>query len=230
MLNLVTWRIVLRPGSGWSARAIPDAIVTVGPAFRHPGLAVEVGLLLPNRNCLRRLAAALDAARDLFAGRAVGLFLADPFLNLRTELDRLTAAGITWIANLPSVEQQDEAFTRELADVGLDRGLESQRLVSFRSAGFRTLAVVADQAGTAGAVETGPDGLIVMPRIVDFAAGFPSFRQRGAAAAAVADRARAAGWSGPVLGLGTSSEADHETLWPPPLDGLICRPEPASTP
>ena len=68
--------------------------------------------------------------------------------------------------------------------------------------------------------------MIVLPRVADFAAGFPSFRQRGAAAHAVAEAARQAGWTGFLLGLAERREADHETLWPDSLDGVLCRPAP----
>ena len=156
----------------------------------------------------------------------LGLFLAGPFLNMTLESARLAGAGLGWITNLPSVEQQDEEFSQQLADVGLDRGRELACLAQLRARGFRVAAVVADGRGAAAAAAIGPEALIILPRVADFAAGFPSLRQRGAAAQAVAAAAAGAGWSGLLLGLAEGSDADHETLWPDRLDGLVCRPRP----
>ena len=156
----------------------------------------------------------------------LGLFLAGPFLNMALEGGRLAGAGLGWIANLPSVEQQDEEFSQQLADVGLDRGRELACLAQFRAQGFRVAAVAADGPGAAAAAAIGAEALIILPRVADFAAGFPSLRQRGAAAQAVAEAAAGTGWSGLLLGLAEGSDADHETLWPDRLDGLVCRPRP----
>ncbi|NIA69425.1 hypothetical protein HBA54_12565 [Pelagibius litoralis] len=227
MLNLMFWKIVLRSGSEWPGHPLPPALVTIAPPLRSDDLPEEVGLLLPNKDSLAATMRALEAAPETVSGHAVGLFLADPFLNLRLEINRLDRLGVRWVTNLPSTEQQDAEFTQQLKDVGLDCSLEYTRLAACRDAGFGALAVVADGKGAKLAVAAGPTALIVMPRVADFAAGFPSFRQRGAAALEVRRAIDETVWTGPILGLGDKSEAEHEGIWPEAVDGLVCRPVPA---
>ena len=186
----------------------------------------EVALLLPNHNGASGLISEVLAAPSQLEARALGLFLADPFFNAEIEAGRMRDCGIEWIANLPSVEQQDQEFVQLLGDVGLDRNLEIERLGNLSATGFRVLAVVAGAEGATAAARTNPDALFVIPRVIDFAAGFPSFRQRGAAAREVREAAHATDWQGPVLGLAAESEVAHETLWPDALDGVVCRPLP----
>src|SRR3546814_2886307 len=81
-------------------------------------------------------ATALATGRERFADRALGLFLADPFLNIAGQVSRLRRAGVTSVANLPTVEQQDVDFAQQLADVGLDFTREVDHLGRFRRAGF----------------------------------------------------------------------------------------------
>ena len=221
MEKFLNWRIVLRKESPYT-EGLPAALRCLAPPFRHSGLPEEVGLLLPNRDGLSAQLDALDSGtpKDGLADSALGLFLADPFIHLARVVPRLARGGVSWVANLPSVEQQDSEFSQQLSDVGLDGGLEVKRLEELKGAGFRVLAVVADADSARAAAAIGPEALIVLPRVGDFAAGFPSFRQRGAAAAAV----RETGWRGPLLGLAEIGESAHETLWPEALDGVVCRP------
>lgn len=181
-------------------------------------------MLLPTSHGPGRLIDDITDDPSLCADAMLGLFLAGPFLNVALESTRLRRAKVRWITNLPSVEQQDLEFSRQLTDVGLDLERELECLAQFRSEGFRTAAVVADARGATAAAAIKPDVMIVLPRIVDFAAGFPSLRQRSTAVQSVAGAARHAGWSGIVLGLGDTSEARSERLWPAHLDGLVCRP------
>lgn len=227
MIDCLSWRIVLRSGTAPPKTELPRAILTLSPGFEHESMPGEVGLLLPTNPGPKRLADAVAGDPELCRDAMLGLFLAGPFLNLDLEGTRLARAGVRWIANLPSVEQQDEEFSQQLADVGLDRDRELACLAQFRSQGFRIAAVVADAPGAVAAAAVEPEALIILPRVADFAAGFPSLRQRGAAAQAVADAASAAGWSGLLLGLAEGSDADHEALWPERLDGLVCRPRSA---
>ncbi|MDJ0942810.1 MAG: hypothetical protein QNJ30_05075 [Kiloniellales bacterium] len=227
MVDRFSWRIVLGSRTPGAKVAIPEAIVTLAPGFRHEGMPSEVGLLLPNTDGPKRLIDAVVQDPALCGNAVLGLFLASPFLNLTLEAARLMRAGARWITNLPSVEQQDPEFSQQLADVGLDRGRELACLAQLRKQGFRIAAVVADGPGAAAAAAIEPEAMIILPRVADFAAGFPSLRQRGAAAQAVAEAAAGADWSGLLLGLAEGSDADHEALWPDRLDGLVCRPRPA---
>ena len=83
---------------------------------------------------------------------------------------------------------------------------------------------MSDAAGARAAVAIEPEVIVVMPRIGDYAAGFPSLRQRASAVQSVHEVARDAGWHGILLGLGERRDADREGLWPPRVDGLLCRP------
>ena len=226
MVERMTWRIVLRSGTAAPGDGMPPAVVTLAPQFQHESMPGEVGLLLPTNEGPKRLIDALAADPELCGDAILGLFLAGPFLGAGVDGRRLVRAGVRWIANLPSVAQQDEEFARQLTDVGLDLGRELACLAQFRAQGFKAAAVVADAAGAAGAAAIAPEAMIVLPRVADFAAGFPSLRQRGSAAQEVAEAARAARWSGLILGLADAREAEHETLWPEPLDGVVCRPAP----
>ncbi|HMB76830.1 MAG TPA: hypothetical protein VKN76_10545 [Kiloniellaceae bacterium] len=226
MLTYLTWQIVLRKAQAVAHRDVPDAVLTVGPGFRHENMPDEVAFLLPTNDGPKALIDRMLAARRPRRDRILGLFLADPFLNLTHACRRLRDAGQTWVTNLPSVVQQDEDFARQLPDVGLDSAREFGALARFRDEGFKVAAVVSDQATAETALGIAPEALIVMPRVGDFAAGFPSLRQRGSAAQAVAAALREAGGTTVMLGLGQAEEVGHENQWPPPLDGLLCRPLP----
>lgn len=224
MSNLLFWSLVLRNAEAGGTQGLPRGIATFAPPFGGDDVPNEVALLLPNRDSLGFTRQALEADPDAAAGLAVGLFLADPFLDLAMEPRRLRKLGVAWIANLPSVEQQDAEFAQQLDDVGLDRSLEFARLAAFREADFGVIAVVADGEGARLALAADPAALFVIPRVADFAAGFPSFRQRGAMAAEVRRAIDGTSWRGPILGLGTADEAGHAGVWPESLDGLILRP------
>ncbi|WP_282606134.1 hypothetical protein [Pelagibius sp. Alg239-R121] len=223
--NHLTWDITLRRESQWESGALPPAILTAGPRFHDTGMPDEIALLLPNNDGASALISEVASNRSDLGKRAIGLFLADPFFHAGREAGRLRDAGIEWIANLPTVEQQDHEFVQLLGDVGLDRSLEFERLGALQESGFNSIAVVAGREAAEAAARISPQAIIVIPRVVDFAAGFPSFRQRGAAARDVAEVLRAAGWHGPVLGLAAETEVGHETLWPDVLDGVVCRPK-----
>ncbi len=224
MVDLMTWRIALRSPGVTLGPGLPAAVVTAEPRFRHERMPAEIGLLLPTNEGPKQLIDAVVADPARCGDAILGLFMANPFLNISLEGPRLTGAGVRWVANLPSVEQQDEDFSKHLADVALDRERELDCLSRFRAQGFRIAVVVADGPGAVAAAAIEPDTMIILPRVADFAAAFPSLRQRGAAAQAVYEATRANGWHGPILGLGKAREAQHQGLWPERLDGLLCRP------
>src|SRR3546814_13910983 len=88
-------------------------------------------------------ATGLATGLERFADRALGLFLADTFLNIAGQVSRLRRAGVTSVAHLPTVEQPDVDFAQQLADVGLDFHRGVDHLGPMRSAGFNALAAVA---------------------------------------------------------------------------------------
>jgi len=224
MTDHMTWRIKLRSGNAALPARVPSEILTGKPRFRNESMPDEIGLLLPTNDGPRHFIDTIASKPDQFDDAMVGLFMANPFLNIPHESPRLQKAGIKWITNLPSVGQQDEDFSLQLSDVGLDHDRELECLAQFRKTGFKIAAVVTDVIDAKAAAAIEPDMLIVLPRVAGFAAGFPSSRQRGAAAQAASDAAGQAGWSGLLLGLGETRELDHERQWPDTLDGLVCRP------
>lgn len=225
MVDLLSWRIALRSRPANRFDDMAASVITIAPQFRHESMPDELALLLPTNAGPKRLIDAVVAAPALCRDAVLGLFLADPFLDVARDSGRLRDAGIHWIANLPSVEQQDDDFSQQLTDVGLDRDREYRCLARFRAEGFKVAAIAADGPAGAAAAAFRPEAIVVLPRVADFAAGFPSSRQRGAAAQAVSTAAREAGWSGLLLGLGQAQEVAHEGQWPDCLDGLLCRPK-----
>lgn len=223
MVDHLSWRIALSEDTA-QRTDIPAVILSAAPSFHHESMPDEVAMLLPTTPGPTGLIEAVVGNPGPHAGVVLGLFLAGPFLNVELESDRLLNAGVGWIANLPSVGQQDEEFSRQLRDVGLDFDRELERLVRFRDRGFRIAAVVTDGPSAAAAAAIEPEVMIVLPRVADFAAGFPSLRQRSSAAQAARDAGGSAGWSGVLLGLGETRELDSTGLWSSHLDGLVCRP------
>lgn len=221
--TLARWAITTRPGLPHPA-ALPSQIFTASPSLRHPSLPEEVSLLLPVQPNPQALVENILAAPAVLEGAALGLFLANPFFSPPREAQRLAVAGLRWIANLPSVAQHDQEFAQQLSDVALDHARELAVLADFKAAGLRVLAIVSDTAEAQGAAALPADAVLVMPKSVDLAAGFPSLRQRGSAAQAIAAALHDSGWRGTLLGLATKSEAERPSLWPDAWDGLVCRP------
>ncbi len=214
------WDIVpAEPGN-----ELPGFLVTRAAALENENMPPEVAMLLPSGGGTDALVSLVLAGADSFSDAVIGLFLADPFFNPAVEGRRLAAAGIRWVANLPSVAQQDEAFIRQLADVDLDPGREFRGLVSLGAAGLGIVAVVVDADGAITAADSGAEIVIILPRLADYAAGFPSLRQRESAAQSVARTLEDRGWRGRLLGLAERRDVESRGLWPQGLDGLLLRP------
>ncbi|MFC4272624.1 hypothetical protein GQF03_10785 [Sneathiella chungangensis] len=224
-IELMGWRIGLRAAVDTAQKQFPEFILTEAPRFQHGNMPNEVSLLLPTNAGIKRLIDAVIDKAHLHPDGMLGLFLADPFLNLPLELARLADTKIRWATNLPSVGQQDTDFEQQLTDVGLDFSRELKKLSEIKSYGYRIAIVVADAASAKSAAALEPEAMIILPRIADFAAGFPSLRQRRSMALDISLALEATGWTGALLGLGEATELDHERQWPEPLDGLVCRPQ-----
>jgi hypothetical protein len=228
--TVLNWPIRPRDTGAWRECGLPSAIRTRSPSFRHPDLPDEVALLLPNRGSHAEGALPLTGASDGedISHVAFGLFMAGPFLAPKRVLRALRESGAGWVANLPSVQMQDVEFEQQLGDVNIDTAREARNLRFFADEGLHIMAVVSDDAGVDAFTTEGaqPEIVVVMPRVAEFAAGFPSMRQRGTAATGIAVRLHDAGWRGSLLLLGTQQEAEHPSLWPEVADGLLCRPDP----
>ncbi len=223
-VETLSWKIVLRAEAAERNTDLPQTVLTIAPTFRHDSMPFEVGLLLSTNMGPRQFLNEIHQDPPEGSNAILGLFLSDPLLNISTESARLLKSGFRWVTNLPSVEQQDLDFSQQLSDVGLDKQREFDLLARLKSEGFKIAVVIADSEAVPTIVKLNPEIIIVMPRVSDFAAGFPSPRQRGQAAQNVFQAAQGLGWTGLLLGLGEHSEIDHESLWPSCLNGLLCRP------
>jgi aryl carrier-like protein len=224
-VETLSWKIVLRAEIADLNTDLPQEILTIAPTFRHDGMPFEVGLLLSTNMGPRQFLNEINLGPPENSNAILGLFLNDPLLNITTESARLLKSGYRWITNLPSVEQQDLDFSQQLSDVGLDKQREFDLLARLKSEGFKIAVVVADNEAASTVVKLNPEIIIVVPKVSDFAAGFPSPRQRGQAAQNIFQATKDLGWAGLLLGLGEHSEIDHESLWPNCLNGLLCRPK-----
>src|SRR3546814_16315459 len=95
---------------------------------RRPPRSTRTDTLFPDTTLFRSGADGLSAALatmpatglatglERFADRALGLFLADPFLNIAGQVSRLRRAGVTSVANLPTVEQPDVDFAQQRSE------------------------------------------------------------------------------------------------------------------
>lgn len=218
--SLAFWRIVAPD----HAENLPAGFLTAAPSLPGDRVPMEVGLLLPAGKGRGMVTDTVVANPAAAVGKGVGLFMANPFLAVDREASRLQAVGVNWVANLPSTHQQDADFRQQLQDVGLDWARELSCLERFGALGLKRLAVLCDEAGSAEVVAAKPDAVAILPRVADFAAGFPSMLRRGGSAQTVAKTLRGAGWNGPVLVLGSEAEAASPALWPPGVDGLLLRP------
>lgn len=197
---------------------LPSAIVSIGPAFHHAALPLEVGMLLPSADTNLALLSAADTGPERIAGLAVGLFLSDPFLNVELAIRRLHASGTRWIAALPSACQHEPEFRQYLREVDVDLDRELRVMTAFSDAGISTIATVSSLADAAEAGSV-PSALLLLPHVGGFVDGFPRLSARRDLERTVESEARRAG--APLrIGLRQS----HETAETAGLDAMVLRP------
>ena len=201
------------------ARPLPAGIVSIGPAFHHELLPLEAAMLLPSVDTNLALLSALEAAPERFAGLAVGLFLSDPFLNIELAIRRLRAAGVTWVAALPSACQHEPEFRQYLREVDLDLERELRVLSALFDAGILTIATVSSAADAAAAGAL-PTAVLVLPSIGGFVDGFPSLAARRDLERIVSCEARE-----PASPLRLGVRRRDEATEADGLHGVVLRPE-----
>lgn len=222
-ISIASWPIRLKK-SVENRFFVPSSIWTYAPSIPDDDMPPEVSVLLPTRAGSQSLIDVFDHQGTFDPAAAIGLFMSDPFLAVQREARRLKSMNVDWVSNLPTVEQHDDDFTQQLADVGLDRSREYTVLDGFKAAGLKVVVIITSAEGAVDALSLMPDVFIVIPRVSDFAAGFPSPRQRGAAAQLVRDAITDTGWNGPLLGYGDDREIEHPSQWPDTVDGMLFRP------
>ncbi len=223
MTNVLTWPLHLRENRHRDA-GLPDCFYSAAPAFEHESMPPEVAMLLPASDGASAFFRTLAATRGDVNPSAAAFFMADPFVSAREDGRRLAEMGIRWVANIPSVDQHDEEFTQFLDDVGLNLDMERRVLGAFKAAGLKIAAAVSSVDSAAQVAAFDADAVFVLPRVSDFAAGFPSPRQRSATAQSIRSALHAAAWSGPLLGYGDEREAAQPSQWPEAVDGIVGRP------
>ncbi|MGI9489504.1 MAG: hypothetical protein ACR2RF_27165 [Geminicoccaceae bacterium] len=220
--HLLEWRVVLHPERNLDATTLPTRILTPALSHASASLPLEVAILLPT-GAAADLEPMLKCAASTPATTAIGLFTANPFLNISQISRRLRADGVTWLCNLPSSTQHDDRFLEQLDDVGLGANRECQILEKFRSLGFRTLMAVSRPEEAKAAVATGATALFVLPRVGQFETGFPSARVREELVDLV--RAAVPDWPGAILGFAALAEETKRSVWPKTAGGVVLRPQ-----
>lgn len=229
---VMKWSIFLRGDGAFRQIEMPNLssieptyILTHAPGLYHETMPVEVALLLPSNAGASAFIDGLIQVQNRQSFSAIGLFLADPFLSVEREAKRLRALGVSWVANIPAVDQYGADFTHDLSDVGLDQSLELENLRRFKEEGFSIMAASCGTRGGEACAAINPDIAFSLPNIGEFAAGFPSPRQRRTSAEAVRAGLIESRWEGPILAFGERGEGQHESQWPSFIDGLIASPE-----
>ena len=174
MCRFLLWDVDAATGA-CAAQSLPSGVVTIAPAFEHPALPPEVAILLPGRDTNLTQ---LEADPRRFVGRAMGLFLSDPFLNVGLTIRQLRSAGVTWVAALPSACQHEADFRQYLREVDLDLGRELRVLRALSEAGFGTIAAVSSAEDAAAAAEHPPDAVLALPDLGSFVDGWPDLAAR----------------------------------------------------
>lgn len=212
--RLLLWEIQAE-GRSTAARPLPAGFVSIGPAFEHDAMPPEIGILLPRTDTNSAVLSALEADPKRFHGLGVGLFLADPFLNVDLAIRSLWLAGIGWVAAVPSACQHEPEFRQYLREVDLDLDRELRVLAAFSGAGLRTIATAssATDAAAAGRVAA---ALLALPHVGFFVDGHPRLAARRQLERSVKDQATI------CLGLRQRNEAKEAGQ----IDGHVLSPLP----
>ena len=155
---------------------LPTGFVSISSAFRNDALPLESLALLPggegSQGFLKQI------AEQPLKGPGIGLFLSDPFLNIKQVSNQLKKLNISWLANLPSIAQHDEEFRGELADVNISVARELEVLNEFRQQGFHTLAAISSVDQASSIADYPSDAILVLQTTTDLQISFPSLPQR----------------------------------------------------
>lgn len=129
---------------------------------RFPAALRELMGVLPVCDINASLMAAL-AHRAMPRHLVAGLFAVDPFLDVRELATALRRAGLSEVANYPTVQLLDGATGDGLAAVGYHARAEFMRLKEFMAAGFEALAYVASPHAAEEALALGLTRIVVHP-------------------------------------------------------------------
>lgn len=141
--------------------------------FLWPAISVSGSLprslaaLLPNRNHNADAFAKLNTLAAAEAAKFVlPLFLADPFLNVRTIVRVLQGWDGLRLAALPSVDQYGADFGKSLESLGVGTTRERRNIAALRGVGLHVIRGVAF-APDDGTDLRGETSLLILPRFDD---------------------------------------------------------------
>ncbi|WP_420415340.1 hypothetical protein [Roseibium sp.] len=213
--NYLRWHVAVKELSN---QLLPRSILTAGTPEAPGSLPVEVSLLLPTRKPETHL----PPAGVMEDGDAAGVFLTNPFLNKTILTHQLTARSVSWLSNLPSIIQYDDAFVQQLSDVNLGFANELNTLISLCGTRAKSIVSIGRPEEAVVAAEAGVNALFVLPPVDHFETGFPSVRMRQEQILKV--RKAIPDYQGYVLGLVTDAESVRPRTWPAGIDAGVIRP------
>ena len=127
--------------------------------------AADIVGMMPIGSVNEALLAALPPPGTAVPGRLIAaLFLCDPFLGGRRLFERLRAAGVSGVVNLPTTNLVPPGVYRQaLTGAGIEPGAELAALTEGRRAGLEVMATVASYDQAARAIEAGIASLLFHP-------------------------------------------------------------------
>ena len=171
---------------------LPSGFVSISPAFRDDALPLESLALLPGGEGSQGFLQQIVEHPEQLQNMGVGLFLSDPFLNIKLVSSQLKKLSVQWIVNLPSIAQHDEEFRSELADVNISVARELKVLHKFQQQGFHTLAAISTAEHAIALADYPADAILVLQTTTDLQISFPSLPQRLKKAKEIAELAATA--------------------------------------
>lgn len=199
---------------------LPAGFLTLAPAFVQPPLPVEALMLLPAGTGSRGMLDAIAQAPSAVVNNGIGLFLGDPFLNSRRIAVDLRSWSVSWVSNLPTVAQHDEAFQQDLAEVGFSVASELELLFEYRCHGFKTLAALSDLTHIHHLRAHPVDAILWVQTTRDLQVSFPSLPQRQSLVRDARLKMQQLGIDCHILPLVNEDELLYSTI------AAICRPQP----
>lgn len=113
-------------------------------------------------------------------GVFAALAMVDPFLRPRDAATRLRRAGISGVANFPTMQIVDGETARAFEGAGARTTREIEMLEAFAAEGLRTIAFACGADGAQAAARTRPTMMVLHPGVA-----LSDWRQRAAGALAV---------------------------------------------
>jgi predicted TIM-barrel enzyme len=148
------------PAPGAGPGAALELRVHVPALARFPAHLRDLCALLPVADINGALFEALHSGYVIAPPDAAGLFLTDPFLNVDDAARRLMAAGVSAVANYPTVQGFDGPSADALAQVGHSFDQECALLAAFAARGFSLVGYAASASAALALVGLGARAIV----------------------------------------------------------------------